>query len=87
MVQDNINEIFSAEEIARFTADGHWPPPDGIIFLKETTPDPRAVQQLGFSLTINFLQKGKLDEAATLWEIFDLNNYDGTEILGIKLVY
>lgn len=87
MVQANIHEIFTEEQIARFTAEGRWPPPEGITFIKEHAPDPRAVQELAFAMFASFVHEYKLDEAATVWEIFDLSSYDGTVVLGVPLPF
>jgi len=69
MVQANIHEIFTPDEIARFEAEGHWPPPKGLTFVKESTPSPGAVKDFA-RLLAGFLPP---ERAAIVTEIFQLD--------------
>jgi len=39
-------EQFTLEQIAKWSAEGHWPPPKGITLLKETKPSTPVVRSL-----------------------------------------
>jgi len=41
---------FSQEQIDKWTAEGHWPPPVGITVLPDVEPDPEKVKEFARSV-------------------------------------